>query len=248
MKKSILLICICSAFLAACNKDDIPNGRVVDEVKTKQLFNYFPLIENSEYIYKVDSIDLGKVIYDTITYWIKEEVGAQKLALDNQYYHTIDVYVKNNWEDDWQKIRVDLARKTGDLAERYSENIMYINQVIPYNANVRWDATPYNDISFLHGDAVDFSECRYDTVHSYAFLNNWGFDSTIAVVQFEEYGPVNRYNFRERYANNIGLYYKYQMSANFQDPNPGDVVDTSTFIPKSGYILKQELVEYKLPK
>lgn len=240
MKFSLLLhICLISFLIIGCRKDD--------DSKTEIAFNYLPLVEGTEYIYKVDSVDFNRIPFDSTTYWQREVVGGEVEALDGHKYFEIFVYHRDRWEKDWRKIRTDLARNTDVFSERYTENVMYRKLVYPLSYEQEWEGAPNNDIELLHGRGVLFDKTRFDKIHQVDFTGNRGFDSTLTVIQFERYDFIDRFNYREQYANNIGLYHKYELNVNYQDPNPQGGTDTADYVAKFGYERKQVMVDYNAP-
>lgn len=230
------------SFISACNTDDTA-------LEKKGQPDYYPLKEGAFHIFRVDSIDYVKVNYDTLHYWIMEKQGDTRELLDGETYREIDIYRKDQWEANWKWIRTDLARTDDKGVYRYSENIFYRPLVKPVTEERVWNAAPYNDMRFLYGNDISFQEARYENVHVYDFVFERGLDSTVSVVQYEYYNIVDRFNFREKYANHIGPYKRVRMMANFQLPaGQEESNDTTLYIPYSGYKIIERLVDYRIPK
>lgn len=229
--------------LAACTSDE-------GEEKAPS-YNYFPLVEGTVYTYKADSYDYERVGYDTVVFWLREEIGPVVDGLNGEPYNEIYVYKKYRWEDEWQKIRTDLARNTEQYAERYTENINYVKLAYPISTSTEWNGAPFNDLGFLFDEKITFEESRIIKAHDYQIVGDRGFDSTLHVVYYSSDGAnyFDRGQFRERYANHVGLYKKIEMDANFQfpDDNPNPTDTTGVFEPKSGYKYIQVLVDFRMP-
>lgn len=240
MKKWLGVVAI-SISLFSCGTDD----PVVEPSNQ----DYFPLVTGSYYLYKVDSIDFEKRPYDTTKFWLRENIGEEIDGLNGEKYYEISVLKKYAWEDDWLKIKTDLARVTQEFAERYTENIYYIKQTFPMSTKVTWDATPYNDISFLYGPIINFDEARFERIHDYHILGDRGYDSTAHLVLYSGSNLISRLEFQERYASRVGLYKKFELNADFQPVDP-ESSDTSAvnYQPNSGYKYVQTLVDYKIPQ
>lgn len=234
-----LSACFIFILLIGCGKDD--------GSKTEIAFDYMPLVEGAEYIYKVDSVDFNRIPFDSTTYWQREVVGSEIEALDGQKYFEIFVYFRDEWEKDWRKIRTDLARNTDLFSERYTENVMYRKLVYPLSYEQEWEGAPNNDIELLHGRGVLFEETYFDKIHQVDFTGNRGFDSALTVIQFERYDFIDRFNYREQYANNVGLYRKFELNVNYQDPNPQGGTDSSEYLARFGYERDQVIVDYNFP-
>lgn len=236
-----ILVTIC--LIVSCSDDD--------PAMEFNNYDYFPLVEGTVYTYKVDSYDYEAVGYDTVNFWLKEEIGPVVEGLNGEPYSEIYVYKKYNWTDDWQKIRTDLARNTEKYAERYTENVNYLKLAYPISTKTVWNAAPFNDLSFLFDEQINFQESHIVKAHDYQIINERGFDSTLHVVYYTSDGAnfFNRGQFRERYANHVGLYKKIEVDANYQfspdNPNPSDT--NGVFIPQEGYRYIQVLVDYRMP-
>lgn len=227
--------------LGACGTDD-----PVEQVKNH---DYFPLVTGSYYLYKVDSIDFEKRPYDTVRFWLRENVGQEVEGLNGEKYFEISVLKKYTWEADWLKMKTDLARVTEEFAERYSENIYFLKQTYPMSTINTWDATPHNDVSFLYGPFINFDEARFSRVHDYHILEERGYDSTAHLVLFSGSNLISRLEFHERYASRVGLYRKFELNADFQPVDPESTDTTSAnYQPNSGYKYIQTLVDYRIPK
>jgi len=239
--KRLLGILILFSAIFSCAPDD-PDPDEND-------YHYFPLNEGTVYVYRVDSYDYEKIPYDTVRFWLREEVGPVVEGLNGQAYSEMYVYRKNRWEGNWQKIRTDLARNTEKFAERYTENVNYIKLAYPISLNTEWHATPFNDVSFLYGPKVDFSKSKIIKAHDYQIVGERGFDSTLHIVYFSSSSDniIDRAEFRERYANHVGLYKKVELNANFQPVDPGATDTTGNFQPNSGYKYVQLLVDFRTP-
>jgi len=234
---SIFLI----SFLAACGGDE-PKVEVTGKI------DYFPLKPGSWYLYKVDSIDFVKRPYDTTTFWIRELVKSETTTLDGNDYFQIFVYKKYKWTDNWQKTRTDLARVSSADARRYSENIMYLKHIYPLNLDVEWNAAPFNNVAEQFGERVTFEGAHFVRINDYHILGDRGYDSTLNVELFSHYDLINRIDFRERYANHIGLYRKFELNAEFQFEDPENTDSVNNLIPYSGYKYIQTLIDFSIAK
>ena len=220
-----------------------------DEPKTENLqANYFVLKPGAEYIYRVDSVNFLKIPYDTSKYWQREVVGQEVEALDGALYHEIKVYKKFTWNENWRLLRTDLARNTETYSERYTENVMFRKMVYPITSTRVWTAAPYNDIELLYDEGVTFNDATYSNIHQVCFIDQHGFDSTVSVIQFERYDFIHRFNYREKYANNVGLIKRVEINVEYQDPDPLQQSDTSEYEAVNGYKLIQKIVDYNIPR
>lgn len=225
--------------LSSCGTDD----GLIDK---KNELDYFPLTPGTWFEYKVDSIDFLSRPYDTLTYWIREVVKNEVSTLENKDYNQIYVYKKLKWTDKWQKVRTDYARVDEEGAYRYAENIMHMKQTYPVATNLEWNSTPFNDVSDRYGNGIDFKNSKYVKVNDYHLLNGVGYDSILNIEVFSHYDLINRIDFRERYANHIGLYRKFELNAEFQPIDPEGTDSLTNMEPNSGYKYTQTLINYKV--
>jgi hypothetical protein len=235
--KKLIYVLIAITMLAACGGDD-------DAPVKRPEIEYYPLYPGSWYVYKVDSIDYLNRPYDTVRYWIREVVRQEITTLDGEDYNQVSIFKKYNWNDDWERIRTDYARVTEEAAYRYSENILYVKQTFPPAIGVEWNSVPFNDVSELYKNNIDFDKTFYVGVNDYHILDERGYDSTLNIELFSSYDLINRIDFRERYANHIGLYRKFELNAEYQPIDPEETDSTINMIPNSGYKYTQTLVDY----
>lgn len=227
---------------AACGPATVPGP------DNKQ-YDYYPLVPGAWYIYKVDSIDYNQRPYDTLRFWIKEEVKPDFESIDGDEYFQIAVFKKYRWEANWQRLRTDLARVTDDHAKRYSENVFYLKQVYPIKTGLEWNATPHNETGSLYGENVKFDKATFVKIHDYQVIDGRGYDSTLHINYALLYDLINKVDFRERYANHIGLYKKFEFNAVFQPIDPGSQDCTRVnYVPNSGYKYIQTLTNHYIPK
>lgn len=247
MNKSLLhiaLFAVVGLLLLACNPDE-------PTIYKRYTPNYFPIQEGAVKIFKVDSVDFTSFDNNISQYWIKEEVGGLVEGLDGEQYHLVVVFRKENWSDNWREIRHDFIRKDENKAVRYTENILFVNQRFPVDTHLRWNAAPYNDLRLVYGQGIDFDEAYYKQPHIYKFDADRSYDSVLTVVQHESYDLIWRYNFRELYAVDVGLYKKVALAVEFQLPDSlraKPEIDTARdYMPWTGYRITQSLVDYRTP-
>ncbi|MBI1184998.1 hypothetical protein GC194_12050 [bacterium] len=239
MRIHALLLCIATLLYACGPEETAPD-------KTGEM-DYFPLVDGAWFLYKIDSIDFEKRPYDTLHYWIKEVVAPEIKALDGGNYHQIFVFQKRKWTDNWLKVRTDLAQTTDMGAKRYSENVMFLKQVYPPEMNLTWNEAPYNNTGSLYGDLISLQNAKYVKVNDYHILDNRGYDSTLNIEIFSQYDFINRIDFRERYANHIGLYRRFELNAEFQPLDPESTDSVNNLVPNSGYKFIQTLIDHHIP-
>lgn len=242
MRFSFLLL-LWALFAFACD-DDGPEPQSPDENTDRDIRQYMPLHKGSEYLYRIDSVNYLQLPYDTVVYWQKEVIGDTVRSANEQTFQEISIYQKFSWNAEWKKVRIDLARNVDDRFERQSENVLFTPIKYPITSNAVWRAAPSNDIELLYGRGVSFDNAFYKNIHQTDFVGERGFDSTVTVIQYERYDIIDRFNYREKYAKDIGLYTKVELNINYQDPNPQGGTDTAAYEPVLGYERKQRLIDY----
>ena len=238
--KSLVVISIIT-LAWSCSRDESP--------EPIGSYTYFPLQEGMVRVYKVDSYNYEKLPIEVKRFWLKEETGPVVEGLNGEPFTEIYVFRKNSWNGDWQKIRTDLARNTDESAERYIENVNYVKLAYPISLHSEWNYTPFNDVSYLYDASFDFSRSHIVKAHDYQIVGDRGFDSTLHVVYYsssERNRRILRGEFRERYANHVGLYKKIEVNADFQ-PDPTQSDTTGNYTPIRGYKYIQTLVDFKNP-
>ena len=144
--------------------------------------------------------------------------------------HRIHRLVKND-QDSWVIRDVWTGTLNSTTAERTEENERRLKLSFPTRNNRAWDMNVYN--------SEDELEVNYKEVDTPYALNGMAFDSTLAVRNRIGPNAVDKRNFDERYAKNIGMIQKYWEESNTQTTYP---VGLPPMVNVEGFRLNMEMV------
>lgn len=173
--------------------------------------SYFPYSLNFYTHFVVDSTiwdDFTGEVY-TSQSQILEVVESIFTDLNGDSTYRIEQFTRKNDSDEWQIKRVFTANIHNSRAEITIENLRQIKLVFPPQLNTRWNANAFNS---LENETWKISE-----IHKPKLINSINLDSTLTVLQSNEYSLVSEDHRYEVYATNIGLVQQYEkvVSKNF---------------------------------
>jgi hypothetical protein len=188
------IIVISFLFLSSCKKES--------ELPVDMGYKYFPVTTGHWVIYDVDSISYNDFTshIDTFRFQIKEIV--ESVFMDNQGRETqrLERYKRLNDSSAWFLKDVWAENLTNTTAEKVEENIRIVKLIFPPQENDKWDGNLYN--------SNGIQNYEYKDVHAFYTLHNIAFDSTVSVIQKQEYTLISEKFEKEVYAAHIGMIYK----------------------------------------
>jgi hypothetical protein len=163
---------------------------------------YFPVNTGHWVVYDVDSISYNDFTghIDSFKFQIKEYV--ESVFIDNEGRETQRLvrYERPNDTTAWFIKDVWAENLTPTTAQKVEENIRLIKLIFPPKENTKWDGNLYN--------TNGVQNYEYKDVHKAYSLNNITFDSTVSIIQKQEYTLISEKFEKEIYAAHIGLVYK----------------------------------------
>jgi hypothetical protein len=189
---------------------------------------YFPLNQNSYWIYEVDSIfynDFTSTI-DTFQYQIREFVESNLDSALATKTVRAEHTRRNTANEQWTLERAFSMTLSKERAERFENNIRTVKLVFPFREALRWNGNAYNS-----NDPQDY---RMTDIHKSATLNGISYDSTVTVVQIDFENLIERKKYVEIYARNVGLVSR-------------EIIDLKTQVDGTiinGFIVSQRLREF----
>lgn len=208
MNKQLPILFLFALVFIACEKNETTEAVYLG-------INYYPSHVGYELIYDVDSIIKDKFtgLTDTFQYQIRERIDS--IYTDNEGRPTmrIERYKRSTINDPWIIHRVWAANKSNTYVHRVEENIRYVKLIFSVLANKKWNGNAFNTL----GERT----YRYQSVHQAENFGSFNFDSTLTVLQFEDTTLINKDSYLEKYATNVGMYYKENISIKYNfSPNP----------------------------
>lgn len=216
----VLTLISTSVFICSCKKDK--------GVSPDMGYNYYPTTIGWFIEYEVDSISYNDFTnsIDTAHYFLKEVIESEFNNSAEMPSFRIERYKRNTTSDDWEISDVWFVIKNNTSIIRVEENIRYVKMIFPVKNGSRWNGNNYNS----------FEEQNYEFTNKDEFfkVGQLNFDSTVTIKQFENINLIEKQEFREIYARNIGLIYK-------------EMIDIKTEVNgtiKSGYRYYQKIKSY----
>lgn len=210
--KYICLFTIIMVLCCSCKKETL--------VSTANAvhYSYFPLQNGNWIIYEVDSIahlmnDDGTNQPDTsiaiFHFKIKEVIESSFIDGQGNTAYYVARYRMANDSMPWIIETKWVALLTNSSAQRVEENIRYVKLSFPIDQQSTWNGNAYNYLSD--------EEYSYSDIHVPLSIGLNNFDSTVTVLQVDEFNFLYSLYKVEQYAKNIGMIYKRKDSLNFNN-------------------------------
>jgi len=207
MKRPLLLLFV-ALVIFSCKQEKL-------NFPLQSHFGYFPLEPGSWVVYDVDSIlhltdddatnqpDTSIAAYH---FQLKEVVDSD--FTDGQGYHAYFVTRFKRLSDTlpWDFHSRWVSNLTELSAQRVEDNVRYVKLSFPISIDATWNGNAFN----IYGP----ENYTYSEVHAPADIATMHFDSTVTVLQFQDFNLIHRIFKEERFANHIGLVYKQRDSLN----------------------------------
>jgi len=197
--KYIFLLLITIYFIS-CRSDN-------DAVVNPNLnHNYTGLAVGNFVIYNVDSIAYNDFTssVDTFQFQIKEKIESQLLDLEGDNSYRIERYRKEKDSLNWVLIDVWSSKLVATNYQKVEENVRFIKLVFPIRANKTWNGNIKNNL----GE----QQYHFSAVHQPAIIGGFHLDSVSTVSQVEDLNLISENFFEEKFATNIGMVYKRELS------------------------------------
>ena len=201
--KSLPLIILFLISFASC-EDKVGNDP--NDAEANSLYRYFPLEAGSFIVYSVDSIihryedDLTNSpdsMIDTFQYQVKEVVDSDFIDGEGDVAWRISRYYRSNDTSEWSFTALWTAKVTSQSAQRVEENVRFVKLSFPIVLNKTWNGNYYNF----------FPEEDYSIEEANTPLNigNFDFDSSLSVLEADDFNLIHRIYKESKYAYGIGL-------------------------------------------
>lgn len=208
------------ALFIGCSSDN-------DGVITPNLnHNYAGLAVGNFVIYDVDSIffnDFDSSV-DTFQFQIKEKIESQFIDLEGDESFRIERFKKTSDSTGFVLVDVWNSKLVTTNFQKVEENVRFIKLTFPIRMNNTWNGNIKNSL----GE----QSYEYTSIHQPDFIGGFNLDSVSTVLQFDDVNLITQNFFEEKYAANIGLVYKKELSrqrANLSAPWLGRDVTMTLF-------------------
>jgi len=191
-------------------------------------YDYYPTNVGHWVEYEVTDIVHNSIGSDTLTYFLKEEITGEFIDNEGEISQRIERYWKFDQADIYEIKDVWFGKITNTNAQKVEENQRYTKLIFPIKTGQYWDGNGLNGLNEW--------EYVYDSIHYSYELNNYSFDSTVKIIQRNNYNAVEYENCYELYAKDIGMIYKKHIDLSINMFNITDI--------NEGVELEMELISF----
>lgn len=176
-------------FLNACKKD-------AAQKKISFYTEYAPASVGQWRVYQVREIQHTTTgAHDTIAYFLKEIITED---IDETNFR-LERYWRDSIQQPWEIKDVWVVEKTQTMYNVVEENIKFTKLIFPIEEGKQWNGNAFNNLG-----AQDYV---YENVHVPFSINSVDFDSTVTVIQQDEFNAIELKKAKEVFAKNVGLVY-----------------------------------------
>jgi hypothetical protein len=199
-------------------------------------YSYFPLKLKSWIIYDIiyRIVDKTSNKDSTYHYQLKEVVDTTFEDNSGRINYRIERYIRKDITSAWAIADVWFECISDYSAQKVEENIRYVKLRFPVEKNKTWNGNLFNTII-----AKNYKITSLDIAEN---INNVAFDSILTVTQENRENLIEKYYFIEKYAKNIGLVQKQEISIS-------DVTSSLSILPieeriKTAEMYYQNVISY----
>jgi len=194
----------------ACNKIDTSQTEFVYD------YSYFPIDSGAWREYQVLQINIDQPlgIYDTVEYYLLEQVSGVYIDAANDTLREIKRFYKDSVHHNWKILNTWYAGILTNKAIQVEENIKYIKQKYPLKLGATWNSNAYN-----HTDTLNEFSCKVVQIDLPEVVNKIAFDSVLKVSYREFLSNIDKYSYYEKFAKGVGLIEKEAISIYSEDPD-----------------------------
>ncbi len=205
-------------FLNACKKD-------VAQKKTPFYTEYAPVIVGQWRLYQVREIQHTTTgAHDTIEYFLKEIITED---IDETNFR-LERYWRDSVQQPWEIKDVWGIEKTETMYNVVEENIKFTKLIFPIEEGKQWNGNAFNNLGK--------QDYLYENVHVPFLINSVDFDSTVTVIQQDDFNAIELKKTKEVFAKNVGLVYLSRVNLSI---NTFDVTDIN-----EGTELEYKMISY----
>lgn len=182
-------------------------------------YSYFPIKLKSWIIYDIEYriIDKESGIDSTHLYQLKEIVDTTFEDNSGRTNYRIERYTRKDSTQAWIIAAVWSECISDNAAQKVEENIRYVKLRFPVDKNKTWNGNIFNTMN-----AKDYKINSLDIAES---INGVSFNSVLTVIQENRQNIIEKYYFIEKYAKNIGLVQKQEISITDVTSTSGPIED-----------------------
>ncbi|MFN3916216.1 MAG: hypothetical protein ACK4K0_00625 [Flavobacteriales bacterium] len=177
-------------------------------------YDYYPNEIGYWVEYEVTEIN-HDISSDTSNYLLREQISAFFFDQQGRKAQRVERFWRTSSADEWEIKDVWYANVTTRTAEKVEENVRFVKLNFPIRTTSTWDGNDFNtQREWLYG---------YDSLHIPRTISGIYLDSTIKVVQRNNFNLVEYEKAYEIYAKHIGLVKKEFIDLDINNFNPQNI-------------------------
>lgn len=186
--------------IISCNSDN--EGVITPNLN----HNYAGLEVGKFVVYTVDSIFFNNFnnSIDTFQFQIKEKIESQFIDLEGDEAFRIERFKKQIDSTKWVLKDVWDAKLVTTNYQKVEENVRFIKLTFPIRINNDWNGNIKNNLGK--------QQYEYTAIHQPEIIGGFSLDSVTTVLQLDDVNLITQNFFEEKFAANIGLVYKKELS------------------------------------
>ncbi len=178
-------------------------------------YRYFPLAAGNWMMYDVDSIiheyaddhtNQPDSLISSYHFQVLEVADSSFIDGEGQIAWRISRYRRDADTMAWNFINVWTAKRTNASAQRVEDNVRYVKLSFPVESNASWNGNAFN--------SMYEEEYNYSEVNVPLSLGGLNFDSSLTVIQKEDFNLIHQILKKEQYVSGVGMAFKEMDSLN----------------------------------
>lgn len=182
-------------------------------------YSYFPLKLKSWVIYNITfrKVDKDVNIDTTVHYQLKEIIDTIIEDNTGKPVYRIERYTRPGNGHSWEISQVWQQGIDHNAAYKVEDNIKYVKLRFPVELNKSWNGNIYNS-----EEPLDYTISSIDQQET---INGISFGNVLTVTQQYSQNLIEKFHFFEKYAKNIGLVQKQQISIYSDTPSSPEPIE-----------------------
>ncbi len=179
-------------------------------------YSYLPLEVGQERVYRIDSISYDDFTgtIDTVVFFERQLIVSTEEDLSGRTNYRTEIYRRDSIGQPWRLRSTELRYRGTYRYELNQGGNIYLPLVFPPLADSRWNVNAMN----AQGEVI----YEYQKLHQSFQNEGVTYDSTITVLQNEEFNLISTEKDIEVYASGVGMIYRENIDLN-TDINTGDI-------------------------
>lgn len=235
MLNKLFILSILILMIGSCKKQEIRQYPLEID------FGYFPLQTGiwREFEVVFVNIDSPSNVNDTVKYFLREQFNDWFIDAAEDSALIIERFYRDSVHHNWKPLGVWQASIKNNEAHQVEENIRFVKLKFPVEENLSWNGDKYNRL-----DTLQQYKYTIASLNQAIELNNGqNFDSVLIVSQKDKLSLIDKLEYSEVYAYNIGLISKKQINIQQAEVPDDNSIPIENRVTK-GTLYFQDIIAY----